>query len=74
MMEKISGPVLFLTSVVYALWAAVFSRYIARQGREGEQFTIEAERAEYAKAVTMAARYTRRERSTLFPGTLFSRN
>ena len=64
----------FLSGIVCALWAAVFSRYIARQGREGEQFTIEAERAEYAKAVMMAARYTRRERSTLFPGTLFSRN
>ena len=38
MMEKISGPVLFLTSVVYALWAAVFLRLLVRRGGEGERY------------------------------------
>ena len=37
-MEKISGPALFLTGLVCALWAAVFSRYLARLGGEGERY------------------------------------
>ena len=57
----------FLSGIVCALWAAVFSRYIARQGREGE--------LSIAAAMGLPSKiYCIREKAALFPGTSFSRN